>query len=686
MMPGALFAGNGSLMNSMGGLSLEDTGEPFVLLYDPSQIALGAFTSSTENTHNITLITEDISYIKIDEKYLPDSVFEKVGLSTTGKTYDIDGNVVTAKEGAEIFNDYINNKASGKYSHAEGRYTTASGNNSHAEGEGTTASKRNSHAEGESTTASGRNSHSEGYETTASQENSHAEGSKTTALGRSSHIEGESFNKLPDTITASSTNDEIINIWNTTKFSLAKGDISHVEGRDNLALGYCSHAEGFGTIALDGYSHAEGSETTASGQQSHAEGEYTTASGRNSHAEGNNTTASGDGSHTEGCSTIAAGEYSHAEGWFTIASGHRSHVQGKYNVQETDLNAYGYGKYAHIVGNGTSDTKRSNAHTLDWDGNAWFAGDVLVGGTSQDDTTAVKLATEIYVDTKVADLVNSAPETLDTLGELATALQENADVVETLNEAITNKADKSDVAQSDWNVNDETSSSYIQNRPFYSSDLSETIIFEEQELDFSESTYIEINPSTMLVEGKIYTVVYNGETYQCAAKSTEWNAVYIGNESVSDWFDEPVVSSEPFFIATCEPDGWSEMYVEEQGVYTISISTEMVIDYKIDKKYLPDLVGKSTEGTEYVFYDDDGEEYTIFASHGAEVFNDINSNVAIGWYSHAEGSGTTAFGNQSHAEGNETTASGHASHAEGDSTTASGYYSHAEGTETTASG
>lgn len=32
--------------------------------------------------------------------------------------------------------------------------------------------------------------------------------------------------------------------------------------------------------------------------------------------------------------------------------------------------------HAHIVGNGTSDAKRSNAHTVDWEGNAWFAGTV----------------------------------------------------------------------------------------------------------------------------------------------------------------------------------------------------------------------------------------------------------------------------------------------------------------------
>lgn len=48
-------------------------------------------------------------------------------------------------------------------------------------------------------------------------------------------------------------------------------------------------------------------------------------------------------------------------------------------------------------------------------------------------------ATEDYVDAKVADLVNSAPETLDTLGELAIAFQENEEVVDVLNQAITTK-------------------------------------------------------------------------------------------------------------------------------------------------------------------------------------------------------------------------------------------------------
>lgn len=49
-----------------------------------------------------------------------------------------------------------------------------------------------------------------------------------------------------------------------------------------------------------------------------------------------------------------------------------------------------------------------------------------------------------YADTKVANLVGAAPETLDTLEEVAQALAENDDVVEALNNAIGSKANQID--------------------------------------------------------------------------------------------------------------------------------------------------------------------------------------------------------------------------------------------------
>ena len=151
------------------------------------------------------------------------------------------------------------------------------------------------------------------------------------------------------------------------------GDIgagSSAVGYNTTASGDFSHAEGDNTIASASGTHAEGGNTTASGNNSHAEGDSTTASGDYSHAEGSTTTASGVNSHAEGDYTEASGLCSHAEGYGNKASSQFQHVQGKYNIEDTNR------RYAHIVGNGAGDAKRSNAHTLDWKGNAWYAGEV----------------------------------------------------------------------------------------------------------------------------------------------------------------------------------------------------------------------------------------------------------------------------------------------------------------------
>jgi hypothetical protein len=198
----------------------------------------------------------------------------------------------------------------------------------------------------------------------ASRECTHAEGYGTTACGYFSHAEGGG--------------------------SSAEGTSSHAEGADTSAKGYASHAEGSSTVARGDVSHAEGNHSHAEGYASHAEG-------YGSHAEGSD-------SHAEGTYSHAEGEASHAEGYYSHAVGYAQHVQGEFNIIDPEYNVdtpYFRAKYAHIVGNGTSENSRSNAHTLDWGGTAWFAGEVKVGGTGQDDKTAKKLATEEYVDAKV---------------------------------------------------------------------------------------------------------------------------------------------------------------------------------------------------------------------------------------------------------------------------------------------
>lgn len=150
----------------------------------------------------------------------------------------------------------------------------------------------------------------------------------------------------------------------------ASGNYSYAEGYGTTASGNYSHAEGCITKTSKSCSHAEGYGTKALGEYSHAEGYCTKALGDFSHAEGIESEASKNFSHAEGSKTVASGYFSHAEGYSTEARGMHSHVQGKYNVVDES------NKYAHIVGGGTYENKRKNIHTLDWDGNAEYAGDV----------------------------------------------------------------------------------------------------------------------------------------------------------------------------------------------------------------------------------------------------------------------------------------------------------------------
>ena len=160
------------------------------------------------------------------------------------------------------------------------------------------------------------------------------------------------------------------------------GSYSHAEGKGAIASVFCSHAEGSNTTASGTSSHAEGGATKASGDGSHAEGNYTTAIGNYSHAEGNTTKASGDCSHAEGNVTKAIGPCSHAEGEYCNALGKYQHVQGKYNIESGASDSIVDSDYAHIVGNGTSNNKRSNAHTLTWSGVPWYQGRPQFGGTA----------------------------------------------------------------------------------------------------------------------------------------------------------------------------------------------------------------------------------------------------------------------------------------------------------------
>ena len=149
------------------------------------------------------------------------------------------------------------------------------------------------------------------------------------------------------------------------------GNYSIAEGIDVIASGAYSHAEGQGTTARGMYSHAEGRYTTASEDESHTEGYNTTASGYASHAEGYYTDANEWASHAEGDGTTASAKGTHAGGLGTVADGEYMTAIGKHNTENS-------GK-AFVVGNGASNTNRSDAFTVDWSGNTVMKGGLTLG-------------------------------------------------------------------------------------------------------------------------------------------------------------------------------------------------------------------------------------------------------------------------------------------------------------------
>jgi len=166
-----------------------------------------------------------------------------------------------AGENSIKFGDTDNNKATGRYTVVQGKYTEAKGIYSHAEGEGqkinevltpTLAEGEGSHAEGFATNSKGICSHTEGKYTRVNEEGNyaHAEGLSTKAKGEGSHAEGESDGTKINTKGKASHSEGHLTV--------AEGNYSHAEGENTEAIGIGSHTGGHGTKTTKNYTTVVG--------------------------------------------------------------------------------------------------------------------------------------------------------------------------------------------------------------------------------------------------------------------------------------------------------------------------------------------------------------------------------------------------------------------------------------------
>ena len=389
-MSDEIFLGNMWLKSS----SNEDTEEQFLIR--PNDSGYSRLASIGAGTQSITIYAANEIVHPLDEKFLPETAVMQEDISGFAPIDSPEflnsislGRAEDSTVGASSVALGSNVEASGYNAVAIGSGAVASGPFAVAIGNGTTASQYCAYAEGDHSVASGAMSHAE---------------NGATAKGTSSHAEG---------------------------CSTTEGSYAHAEGYQTQAIGSISHTEGWQTEAYGGNSHAEGSLTVAQGGNSHAEGYGTITQVMAQHVQGKYNTKEvfseslTTGSGSFGFSTYYVADsytFDESTGNFTlvdatlvsvlcnstdkkyfsegaqvntkiysfieITSNESNTVAGSYECIQSVIS----NDYAHVLGNGTDDENRSNAHTIDWNGNAWFQGDVYVGGASQSDAAAERLA------------------------------------------------------------------------------------------------------------------------------------------------------------------------------------------------------------------------------------------------------------------------------------------------------
>lgn len=136
---------------------------------------------------------------------------------------------------------------------------------------------------------------------------------------------------------------------------------------------------------------------------------------------------------------------------FVTSQGYLTEIPDEY-ITNTELNSKGYATKTELNSldfdniNNTPFTNDENGELnivdeqgnigMKLDGECLYVKDVVAG-----EHTLSNKADTSYVDEAIAQIVDGAPETLDTLNELSAALKDNADIVDVLNQSISNKQD-----------------------------------------------------------------------------------------------------------------------------------------------------------------------------------------------------------------------------------------------------
>lgn len=142
------------------------------------------------------------------------------------------------------------------------------------------------------------------------------------------------------------------------------------------------------------------------GAYSFAVGRGNKASGYTSCAIGYLSVAIGDFAFATGRSSCANNDYSIAMGYQTMTNLDCQTVIGQLNKKDSTS--------IFVIGNGTNDANRSNAFTVDWDGNTWAAGSITATGSIKGtDFNGFTINKSVPSDAKFTDTVTVIENSCD---------------------------------------------------------------------------------------------------------------------------------------------------------------------------------------------------------------------------------------------------------------------------------
>lgn len=353
-------------------------------------------------------------------------------------------------------------------------------------------------------------------------------------------------------------------------------------------------------------------------------GIYSVALGLNTIATQLHSIALGYGANSTGLGSMALGYGAMAINNYQIAL-------GKYNQLDT------MNRYALIYGNGTSDDDRKNIHTLDFNGNAWYKGNILIDGTPINDN---HVATKSYVDTAIGNIDVS-----------------NIDLSE--------YAKKTDIPS----LNGYATETFVSNRV---KELSDTISYKLTDYVTNTSLINRGYASEKYVDEKIANIE-------------------LGNMDLSDYATKTYVIEEITKAQLGGEDGEINLsgYVTFTELDNRDYATETYVTNAIANAQLGGeevILNNVTIGTRYGAISTSEYTLTVGVDNSAD-----NCSFAQGYKSHAnfgchaEGLGVSAYGTFCHAEGGSTSTSQNGlsstifSHVEGMFTKVKSSFQHVQG-------